>query len=113
MPFESHLGGPSQSLQFTADAKYGAVLRVLRGEDSQRVAAELNISRVRLQKWEARFLDGARKGLTSHKKQVGLSAIFNSNNSQQKKGIGWGTLLVVLVISVYFFVRFMGSGSHD
>ena len=113
MPFESHLGGPSQSLQFTADAKYGAVLRVLRGEDSQRVAAELNISRVRLQKWEARFLDGARKGLTSHKKQVGLSAIFNSNKAQQSKGIGWGTLLVVLVISIYFFVLFMGSGSHD
>ena len=117
VPVQSHFGGPSKGLSFTADAKYQSVLRVLRGEDAQHVASELNISIKRLERWQRRFLDGARLHLEVTDNNKGndnfFLSLFQGNSQKQKQGIGWGTLLLVLVVTVYFFVRIMGGRGSE
>ena len=117
MPVQSHFGGPSKGLSFTADAKYQSVLRVLRGEDALHVASELNISITRLERWQRRFLDGARLHLEVTDNNKGndnfFLSLFQGNSQKQKQGIGWGTLLLVLVVTVYFFVRIMGGRGSE
>ena len=85
--------------QFTSDEKYAAVYRLLKGDEPNRVAAELHISLDRLRNWERVFLEGGRRSLkkTRHDHHSALY-IFELAGRQL---LQWGGLLLLLVAIIW------------
>lgn len=61
-------GGRSERGRWTSRAKMEVVLRILRGEDLDALARELNLTVRRLAHWRDRFLSGGQASLLSRKK---------------------------------------------
>ena len=87
--------------QFDVEQKCAAVRRVLGGENANRVAAELQVSRDRLDRWERYFLTGGRQGIAKHHERAGWF------NIRWRQLLPWGGLLLLLIVSVYAASRFL------
>jgi hypothetical protein len=92
---------------FTAAEKSTAVTRILRGEEPNRVAAEMSVSQQRLQKWERIFLEGGRRSLSEH--HDGLRWI---RSGKVRKLLPWAGLVILLIAIVYAASRFLQRGSE-
>ena len=93
---------------FGANEKYAAVHRILRGEEPNRVAAELHVSRERLQRWERIFLEGGRENLEKHQDHRGRFGLAG----KARQLLTWGGLLLLLVVIVYAASRFLQQGTE-
>jgi transposase-like protein len=87
--------------KFDIEQKCAAVRRVLGGENANRVAAELQVSRDRLDRWERYFLKGGQEGIAKHHER---SKWFHIRWRQL---LPWGGLLLLLILSVYAASRFL------
>jgi ethanolamine utilization microcompartment shell protein EutL len=97
--------------RFSTAEKTKAVLRLLAGENVLAVAAELQVTIDRIERWKSAFLAGgeaaiekqteerrnSHRGLLSKKTKAGL--------------LQWAGILLVLVVVIYFMTRTMNQGS--
>jgi transposase-like protein len=94
--------------RLSPEEKTRAVLRSIRGESAEALAAELRVSPERIASWESAFLKAGQAALESSKR---------SHQSGLKKSLHriapWTTLILLLFIIVYFLTRFVGSGSGE
>lgn len=86
---------------FDVEQKCAAVRRVLGGENANRVAAELQVSRDRLERWERYFLKGGREGIARHHERSKWIDI------RWKKVLPWAGLLLLLIVCVYAATRLL------
>ena len=80
---------------FDVEQKCAAVRRVLGGEHANRVAAELQVSRDRLDRWERYFLRGGREGIARHQEH------WRWTHIRWRQVLPWAGLLLLLVLCVY------------
>ena len=92
---------------FTAAEKFAAETRVLRGEEPNRVAAEMSVSQERLQKWERIFLEGGRRSLSEHHDRLRWVRM-----AKVRELLPWAGLVVLLIAIVYAASRFLQQGSE-
>ena len=85
---------------FDVEQKCAAVRRVLGGENANRVAAELQVSRDRLERWEHYFLEGGRQGVAKYHDRTRTGKI------RWRKVLPWGGLMLVLIVIVYIGSRY-------
>ena len=96
------MSSDSRSRQkFDVEQKCAAVRRVLGGENANRIAAELQVSRDRLDRWERYFLAGGRQGMAKHHERSRLI------NIRWRQLLPWGGLLLLLIVSIYAASRFL------
>jgi Helix-turn-helix domain len=95
------LQGRGAKPHFDLDQKCAAVRRVLAGENANRVAAEIQVSRNRLDRWERYFLEGGRNGIARHHDRSRLG------NIPWRKLLPWGGLLLLLIATVYAASHFL------
>lgn len=96
------------SRRFSGSEKFAAVHRILRGEEPNRVAAELHITPERLRRWERVFLEGGRQSLAKHRDfRSGFGLL-----SKARELMPWGGLVLVLIAIVYLASRFLQQGAE-
>jgi hypothetical protein len=93
--------GAQSRRQFDVEQKCAAVRRVLGGENPNRVAAEIQVSRDRLKRWERHFLEGGRQGIA---RGHARGSWFNMPWRQLAP---WGGLVLLLIVGLYGAWRFL------
>lgn len=82
------------------------MLRLLHGEEISLVAQELGTSAERLTRWKVRFVDAGEAELAKKKPLQFHSKLWKN----RKQVLQWGSVILALVLTVYFLTRFFESG---
>ena len=92
----------------STEEKARIVLRAVRGESRDALAAELHVSADRIGTWEGIFLSGGKAALAASRARRwrGLSKLLN-------RIAPWSALILFLFIVVYFLTRFLGAGAGE
>jgi transposase-like protein len=90
-------GSQVRNRHYQPDEKCAAVRRLLRGEDANRIAADLQISAERLARWERIFLEGGRKSLAEHKRRRSRPVA----RMRALAALTWIALFLLLMAVVY------------
>jgi transposase-like protein len=95
------------SRRFSPGEKYAAVHRLLRGEEPNRIAAEMHTSTDRLRRWERVFLEGGRQSLEAHHDHGSHSRRMAR---AARRAAPWAGLILLLIVIVYFASQFLQQG---
>jgi transposase-like protein len=79
-----------------AEDKVAAVMRVLKGDDINVVANEFDTSPDRIGRWQSRFIEAGSAALAKKKGGIDKKTVWQ-----------WGTLIILLIGTVLFLVRFL------
>jgi hypothetical protein len=92
----------------STEEKARIVLRAVRGESRDALAAELHVSEDRIGSWEGIFLSGGKAALAASRgrRGRGLPKLLN-------RIAPWSALILFLFIVVYFLTRFLGAGAGE
>ena len=82
------------------------MLRLLKGDDISLVAQELGTSVDRLTRWKVRFVDAGDAEL-ARKKPLPFQSMLWKN---RRLIVQWASVVLALVLTVYFLTRFFESG---
>jgi hypothetical protein len=94
--------------RLSTEEKSRVVLRVVRGESRDALAAELHVSADRIGSWEETFLSGGKAALAASRgrRWRGLPKLLG-------RIVPWSGLILFLFIVVYFLTRFFGAGAGE
>lgn len=97
------------SRRISAGTKTEAVLRVLRGEAVQRVAADLDVSNSAVERWKSLFVEAGTEGLRAYSER--RHHRHGHRSSAYKVAVQWAVLLVFLTVTITLLLRYVAAPS--
>jgi transposase-like protein len=97
---------PRAHLQFSPQQKANAVLQVLKGNDVNQVAKELDVSVERLNRWKDLFVEGGKAALEERSHE---NTALARRRRQRQKIVQWALIIVALIIGLAALIRFVTS----
>jgi ethanolamine utilization microcompartment shell protein EutL len=97
--------------RFSNAEKTRAVLRILAGEDTHTVAAQMQVTLDRVERWKATFLAGGEAALEKQTEEHRSSRRGWLSKKAKAGVLQWAGILLVLIIVIYFMTRTMNQGS--
>ena len=97
---------PRANLRFSSQQKANAVLRLLKGEEAQKVAQEIDVDAERLNRWKELFLEGGKAGLEEgSRKNTGLE----KQRRKRQKFLQWALIILALILGLAALIQFVTS----